>query len=293
MFTNLKLILLKTEFWIHLLIWTLFFASINVEWTQSWVSNNFLPLSVAPHIALAVPIIFLGNVFWLIPTFLNKKKWYFYIALSFSLFIGFEIIRSFVFSVCLSESDFSFAIFKKEFFGGNSIIFGALSALIYTTILYSFLYKFTKDWIFSQSIINQLKFENTNLQLSLANVSVSEVVANQTEKRTTFSIKKREGFFLLRVEDIQYFQANGDFIVAVDIDNRKHIINERLRKVYEDLDKKDFFQISRSEIVNFNYIQKYSPHIKNRVEVYLKKSKETLFTTNSRTPDFRVWLENH
>ncbi|PQJ77980.1 LytR/AlgR family response regulator transcription factor [Polaribacter porphyrae] len=291
MSTFFKSMILKLEFWIHLLFWTLFFASINVEWTQSWISNEFLPLSVAPHIALAVPILFFSNVFWLIPKFLNKKKWHLYLAISFSLFVGFEVMRSFIFSIYLSESDFSFAIFQQEFFGENSIIFGVLSMLIYSTILYSFLYRFAKDCIKNQSVINQLKFENANLQLSLANISVNEFVEHQPEKRTTFSIKKRDGFFLLRIEDIQYFQANGDFVVAVDNTNRKHIINERLSKIYSELDKKVFFQISRSEIVNFNYIKKYSSYIKNRVEVHLNNTEETLFTTNSRTPEFRVWLE--
>ncbi len=290
---SIRKVVTNIEFWLHLLFWSLFFASINVEWTQSWVSTDFLPLSVAPHIALAVPIVFFGNVFWLIPNFLNKQKWHLYIALFFTFLVGFEIVRSFVFSLFLSENDFSFAIFKQEFFGANSIIFGVLSILVYTTILYSFLYKFTKDWIFHQSIIQQLKQENSSLQLSLANVSVNEFVAHQPEKRSTFSIKKRDGFFLLCIEDIQYFQANGDFVIAVDVENRKHIINERLRTIYQDLDKKDFFQISRSEIVNFNCIKKYSPYIKNRVEIHLKNSEDTLFTTNSRTSDFRVWLENH
>lgn len=293
MLTHLKTKILNVELWIHLLFWILFFASINVEWRQSWISNEFLPLSVAPHIALTVPIIFFGNAFWLIPKFLNKEKWYLYLAISFSLFVGFEIVRSFIFSVYLSESDFSFAIFQQEFFGNNSIIFGVLSVLIYSTILYSFLYKFAKDWIVNQSIINQLKFENSNLQLSLANISGNEFVEHQPEQRTTYSIKKRDGFFLLNIDDIQYFQANGDFVVAVDINERKHIINERLNKIYSELDKKDFFQISRSEIVNFKFIKKYNAHIKNRVEVHLKNSQETLFTTNSRTPEFRVWLEKH
>jgi hypothetical protein len=291
MLTQLKLMISKLEFWIHLILWSLFFASINVEWTQSWISNEFLPLSVAPHIALAVPILFFSNVFWLIPQFLNKKKWHIYLAISFSLFVGFEIIRSFVFSLYLSDYDFSFAIFQQEFFGANSIIFGVLSVLMYTTILYSFLYRFAKDWIVNQSLINKLQFENSNLQLSLANISVNEFIEERPQKRTTFSIKKRDGFFLLRIEDIQYFQANGDFVVAVDHTNRKHIINERLSKIYSDLDKKDFFQTSRSEIVNFNYIKKYNSYIKNRVQVHLNNTEETLFTTNSRTPSFRVWLE--
>ena len=95
------------------------------------------------------------------------------------------------------------------------------------------------------------------------------------------------------IENIKYFQANGDFVIAIDNEGRKHIINERLRTINNQLDKKVFFQISRSEIVNFNFIEKYTPYIKNRLEIFLKKSQESLFTSNSRTPEFRSWIENH
>jgi hypothetical protein len=290
---KLKDLIYKVEFWLHLILWSLFFASINVKWTESWISDSFLPESVAPHLALAVPIIFLSNVFWLIPTFLNKRKWYLYIALTFTLLVGFEILRSVIFSVYLSEADISYPLFKEEFFGENSLIFGDLSVLIFTAILYSFLYKFARDWIFNQSIISQLKLENNNLQLSLVSSANVEKFNILTEPKEVFSIKKRDGFFLLRIENIKYFQANGDFVIAIDNEGRKHIINERLRTINNQLDKKVFFQISRSEIVNFNFIEKYTPYIKNRLEIFLKKSQESLFTSNSRTPEFRSWIENH
>ena len=279
----LKNFLYNREAWAHIVIWTLFFLTINVEWTQSWVKLDFLPYSVAPHVALSIPIIFFSNVFWLMPRYLNRKKWITYFTVSFTLLIGFEVLRSFLFSELLSEVSF-----RNELLGNNSLLFGKLNVLVFTIIFYSFVYKLGRDWFIHQRVIHKLKEELKASHLKSNNEEVECV-----KKKATFSVKKRDGVILLKVEQVIYFKAQGDFVLAIDRNSRKHIINDSLRNIVSQLSEKEFFQINRGEIVNFNYIEKYDAYIKNRLGIKILNSAETLYTSNSRTPSFRTWIESH
>ncbi len=293
------------EYWLQVVIWTLYLLSINVKWTESWIAESFLPEAVAPHTALAVPIIFITNVFWLIPKYLNKKNWFHYIWLSLSLLIGFELIRTFIFSL-ISQGDNSFTeAFKLELFGENSLIFGLLNILIFYAIFYSFVYRFTRDWLLNKSVIERLQLEKQQLEFkSLQIVGVPELkttnlsLTNSTTEikkstKQTLSVKKRNGIFILKVKDIVLFQAQGDFVFAYDKYGNRHMINESLKKVKEQICQDSFFQINRSELVNFNFITSFNSYTKNRLEVSLLNFQEPIYTSNSRTPDFRLWIEQH
>ena len=303
---NFKSLIVNKELWFHIIIWTLFFLSINVEWTKTWVADSFLPEAVAPHIAIAVPLIFILNAFWLIPIYLNKKHWHHYISLSLSLFLGFELLRAFIFTSVLHEEVSFIEVFKRELFGENSLIFGFLNLLIFYAIFYSFVYRFTRDWLLHKSIIDRLVIEKQQLQqhsLQLAGETEilqqayyqhkrDQIVESKPLKKS-LSVKKRDGIFLFMIEDIVYFQAQGDFIFAFDKKGRKHIVNESLKRIKDQVCTNVFFQINRSELVNFYYITKFNSYTKNRLEISLNNLEEPLYTSNSRTPEFRLWVDQH
>ncbi|WP_299246426.1 LytTR family DNA-binding domain-containing protein [uncultured Aquimarina sp.] len=108
--------------------------------------------------------------------------------------------------------------------------------------------------------------------------------------KSTFSIKKRDGVFLLKVAEIMYFQAQGDFVLAIDKNDNKHIINNSLKHIENEIDKNTFFKINRSEIINRNNIIKYNQHIKNRLKITLNNTETTLYTSNSKASEFKNWL---
>ena len=80
---------------------------------------------------------------------------------------------------------------------------------------------------------------------------------------------------------------------AFDAHGKKHIVNDSLKNIKDQICQNAFFQINRSELVHFNYITKFNPFTKNRLEISLNHLEDTLYTSNSRTPDFRVWIEQH
>ena len=298
--------LLNKEVWLHTVLWLLFFASINVNWTKSWIEESFLPEAVAPHVAIAVPALFLLNVFWLIPSYLSKKNWFKYIWLSLSLLIGFEIVRTLLFALILHQPEAFMLTFKAELFGENSLVFGFLNILTLNSIFYSFVYRFARDWLRNQSIIETLKFEKKQLQRNkLQFVGYSPLVDNEISEsqntlvqepktmRKTLVVKKRNGVFLLKVSDIVFFQAQGDFIFAFDAYGNKHIINESLKSIKNQICEDQFFQINRSEIINFDYIIKFNSYTKNRLKISFKAIPDVLYTSNSRSSEFRHWIEQH
>lgn len=139
----------------------------------------------------------------------------------------------------------------------------------------------------------KLLFDKNNLEIPDNIIDELKLIVKNksTEYKSRFTIKKSNGIFLLSVDDIIYFQSQGDFILAYDQKGNKHVINQSLGKVVASLNPKQFFQINRSEIINIDFIEKFETHFKNKLIISMKGVKEQLFTSNSRTPEFRAWLE--
>ena len=112
----------------------------------------------------------------------------------------------------------------------------------------------------------------------------------KTDYKTRFTIKKSNGVFLLSVSDIVLIQSHGDFLLAFDNNKNKHVINQSVSNIVEMLDPRKFFQINRSEIVNVDFIQKFETHFKNKLCISMVGLKDLVYTSSSRTPEFRTWL---
>ena len=115
--------------------------------------------------------------------------------------------------------------------------------------------------------------------------------ADKQAYRRRFTIKKKEGIKLLDTEDITYFEAQGDFCLAIDKHNKKHVINMGLSAIEEQLDPSQFFRINRSQVIQVTYIDHIEPHFKNKLAVRMRPSQVILQTSSSKTPAFRKWLE--
>ncbi|MBX2829245.1 MAG: LytTR family transcriptional regulator [Flavobacteriaceae bacterium] len=267
----------------HILVWGMYFASINVKWTGPWIAEGFLPDWVAPHFAIAIPTLFLLNVYWWIPTFLRKGKWPVFLAIFLGCLVWFELARAYIFySVLPSVS------YWNELTGENSLVFGKLNVLTANFIFWSFIFRFTRDWFYNQSLIERLTSEKQKLLDSFQLKQKSNLVSYTT----MFHIKKHNGNLALKISAIVCFKAQGDFVLALDHQGRKHIINDSLKNVKAQLNPQDFFQINRSEIIHFTYFNGYKSHIKNRLRIDLETLEDPMYTSNSRTPQFRNWIRN-
>jgi len=116
-------------------------------------------------------------------------------------------------------------------------------------------------------------------------------ISNEPSYKSTFTVKKPNGVFLLKTTDIAYIQAQGDFLLAYDAKGNRHALNHTLSQIESVLDPKAFFRINRSELVAAGSILKFTAYTKNRLELFLKDNATQLYTSNSRSAGFREWLE--
>lgn len=109
--------------------------------------------------------------------------------------------------------------------------------------------------------------------------------------RQRFTVKMRQGIYLLNVEDIAYLQAQQGILMAFDQKGQRFPLNGQLAEMELQLDPKLFFRINRSEIIHVRYIDHLESYFNDRLAVRMKNKAEPLIASTGRTPDLRKWLE--
>ncbi len=107
-----------------------------------------------------------------------------------------------------------------------------------------------------------------------------------------FTIKKKTGIKILNIADVVSFEANGDFSLAYDNQSNKHVVNYSIGDIEKKINPAQFFRINRSEIINIDYVDNIEPHFKNRLTIKLASRAEVVYTSSSKTPSFRTWLDS-
>ncbi|MEL6809864.1 MAG: LytTR family DNA-binding domain-containing protein [Bacteroidota bacterium] len=282
--STLKSIIRKRETHFHIAFWLFYFSSINAHWRTDWFDRSLRPETVSQFSILFFPVMLYLNAFWLIPNFLRARKWIQYIVVTGLVLFGFEFIRCSLHVVFHPTDEILGKAFITEFNSYDNLIFGRLNPA-FLCLQFSFAYRLSRDWI--------EQFWQTKDSSEETEIEITSLPANRMHKRykTSYFIKKKNGLQMLATEDIVYFKAQGDFVLAMDKNRRKHIINSTLVKIEEEMDPSSFFKINRSEILNKTYVVNYESYIKNRLKIALKSYEDTLYTSNSRTPEFRKWLQ--
>lgn len=294
------------EIVLHLAYWLFHFASVQTNWAADW-SDRSVRDGVAQVTIILFPFIFYLNAFWLIPKYLKGNRWYRYFAIALMFTLSLEVIRTLAF-VLHRGGELAFeTAFAQEFMSQDNLLFGLPNTLV-SSFIFSTVYRFTRDWIIHQRLITHLQLEKIHMMKKLEAFERSLKYQQEGESglidrltdvvqqkngtyKNTFQAKRRDETYLLKSDTIVYVKAQGDFVTAMDFSGSSYIINHTLAVMEEYLDPLIFYKINRGEIVNASYILKYTNHTKNRLEIFLKGIDNTLFTSNSRTPGFRKWLE--
>lgn len=278
-FTTLKTVFKKRETHFHIAFWLLYFSTINAYWTDNWFDRELRPTWVSQFAIIFFPIFLYLNAFWLIPTFLRVRKWFQYLFLTGIIIFAFEFLRCLLHLIWMPSEEPFITAFVTEFNSFDNLIFGRLSPAI-LALQFSFAYRLSADW-----------FRHHWNQKTASHESNQDEGSSVASFKTYYSIKKRGGIELIQLTDIVYFKAQGDFVLAVGKDNRKHVINSTLSKIESEVDPLKFFKINRGEILNKSYVENYESYIKNRLKIVLSAYDAELYTSNSRTPQFRKWLQ--
>jgi DNA-binding LytR/AlgR family response regulator len=86
----------------------------------------------------------------------------------------------------------------------------------------------------------------------LANSSSKDQAANQQNKK--LKIPTRTGYLLIPQQEIVYCEADGNYTKIMKSNAEQFTTSIHLGKLEEDLDKQQLFRISRSVIMNVNYL---------------------------------------
>jgi AraC-like DNA-binding protein len=138
------------EIGIHVLFWLFIFSAVNVNWFSDWFDKTTRLNTPAPLSVFLFPFIFYIHALWIIPKFLNKKKWKTYIFAFILIFIVPEFLRSWLVTINQPE-----IYFWDEFNSRDNLILGEPN-IFWMAFTFSFAYRFTKDWFIKQNQIEHL-----------------------------------------------------------------------------------------------------------------------------------------
>ena len=106
-----------------------------------------------------------------------------------------------------------------------------------------------------------------------------------------FTIKRSSGIQLLNTNEVSFIKAFGDFCRIIDSKGEAHLLSQNMGRLIQELDPETFFRVSRSFIININFIDKIHAYSKNRLAIQMKNNSESIITSSAVTSDFRKWLD--
>ncbi|RSK35221.1 LytR/AlgR family response regulator transcription factor [Hymenobacter metallilatus] len=115
---------------------------------------------------------------------------------------------------------------------------------------------------------------------------------SQPQYKQRFSVRMRNGLYVLPVEEVAYMQADEGVVFAVDRTGSRYPLQGTLTELERQLDPTRFGRLNRSELVNIAFVEKSEAYFNNRLAVTLRGLPGTpLLTSTAQTPEFRRWLE--
>lgn len=113
-------------------------------------------------------------------------------------------------------------------------------------------------------------------------LKMMEQIKSASEYLEWLSIKKEERIFLLRVEDIHWIEAQGNYAL-LKFNDSSHLLRETMDGLESQLDPKKFVRIHRSTIVNINQIKELQVWSPGEYRVLMRGGKTFTLSRGYRT----------
>jgi two-component system LytT family response regulator len=122
--------------------------------------------------------------------------------------------------------------------------------------------------------------------------SLFEYLNNQNKKKSRIIVRKGLEFQTIKIEDIAYFFTEHKIVFLVDKNNKKYLAeNNTLSELEEELDNNLFFRANRKYIVNANYINRFKPVDKSKINVELSVPvSEEIIVSQENAASFKKWI---
>jgi DNA-binding LytR/AlgR family response regulator len=107
-------------------------------------------------------------------------------------------------------------------------------------------------------------------------------------------VKKGIEFQSIKTEDVAFFYTEHKLVFLVDKEGKKFMTHaNNLSELMVQLNNRMFYRANRKYIVNINYIKKYKPANRVKLEVDLViPISEPIIISQENTSDFKQWIEN-
>ncbi len=133
--------------------------------------------------------------------------------------------------------------------------------------------------------------ESSNLQLDFE--QIRQMLSNPFEKtyKKRFTVKIGQHLKVITTEEIECFFSENKGTYIHTCDNRDYLIDSTLEILEQELDKKDFFRVSRKFIVPLKAIKEIQVYTNSRLKVILPTYKEDeVIVSREKVQDFKTWL---
>ncbi len=102
---------------------------------------------------------------------------------------------------------------------------------------------------------------------------------NRDKYQDRFIVKESGKYFLVPKDDIYWFEADGNYLRIVT-ENKKYFVRHTLSGMEEYLDPELFYRVSRSTIVNIDWVNQIQDHYYGNFIIEMKNGKELKMTKN-------------
>lgn len=127
-------------------------------------------------------------------------------------------------------------------------------------------------------------FDVTMLQQLLHSVT-------QPGYKTRFLIKLGQQLSFIPITEIRYFFSSDSLVYLKTQQNKKHLLDQSLDQLQQELDPAQFFRINRKAIICIQAIHKIHPYFNSRLKVIVDpKTDFDLIVSRDRVASFKNWL---
>jgi DNA-binding LytR/AlgR family response regulator len=142
-----------------------------------------------------------------------------------------------------------------------------------------------------KSRIPKAPAENSSMQLDFE--QIRQMLSNPFEKtyKKRFTVKIGQHLKVINTEEIECFFSENKGTYIHTFENRDYLIDSTLEILEQELDKKDFFRVSRKFIVPLKAIKEIQVYTNSRLKVILPSYKDDeVIVSREKVQDFKSWL---
>lgn len=150
------------------LLLLLYGIGIGFLFHSSWSADSPLTRLSNICIAIAMPALFYANTYWLIPHYLKPRKWLVYIVALLGLIGALTLSQSILLASITPRPGQSFATALRYFILQEDLISGPITL----SLIFSFGYRFTRDWLVNLTLIERLNAEKSTAELAFLKTQI-------------------------------------------------------------------------------------------------------------------------